>query len=345
MKAGITSYGFYIPQYRIRVADIAAVWGKNAHEIERGLCVMEKAVSTAAEDSLTMAYESSSIAMKNHSTPIGALFFGTESPVYAVNPSSTILGELLDIGNNYLAYDTQFACKAATGALISAIALVESKQIKSALVVASDKATGKPHDALEYTAASGSVSLIVGDTNPILLIEAWESFSSDTPDFWRREGIKYPSHGGRFTGKPSYFKHITGAVKALLSKTKSKPEDFTYAVFHMPNGKFPREVGKRLGFTSEQLKSSLIVDAIGNPYSASSPLGLAATLDKAKPSQKIFMVSYGSGAGSDAFMWKTTGNITQFQQKRKKMKRFVEDAVQVKTYIDYVTYLKQTHKI
>lgn len=333
MKTGITSYGFYVPQYRIRVADIAAVWGKNAHEIERGLCVMEKAVSTAAEDSLTMAYESSSIAMKNHTTPIGALFFGTESPVYAVNPSSTILGELLDIGNNYLAYDTQFACKAATGALISAVALVESKQIKSALVVASDKATGKPHDALEYTAASGSVSLIVGDTNPILLIEAWESFSSDTPDFWRREGIKYPSHGGRFTGKPSYFKHITGAVQALLSKTKSKPEDFTYAVFHMPNGKFPVQIASQLGFSAEQIKKSLIVSELGNSYTASALMGLVATLEYIKPGEKILFASYGSGAGSDAFIFTATPEL-------EKKRLLFSKKLKGKIYIDYPTYLK-----
>ena len=74
MKTGITSYGFYIPQYRIRVSEIASVWGKNSDEIERGLGVIEKSVSTAAEDSLTMAYESSSVAMKGHTLPIGALF-------------------------------------------------------------------------------------------------------------------------------------------------------------------------------------------------------------------------------------------------------------------------------
>ena len=333
MKTGITSYGFYIPQYRIRVADIAAVWGKNAPEIERGLAVMEKAVATAAEDSLTMAYESSSIAIKNHVTPIGALFFGTESPVYAVNPSSTILGELLDIGNNYLAYDTQFACKAATGAFISAIALVESKQIKSALVVASDKATGNPHDALEYTAASGSVSLIVGEKNPILSIEAWESFSSDTPDFWRREGLKYPSHGGRFTGKPSYFKHIIGSVKVILSKTRSKPEDFAYAVFHMPNGKFPVQVASQLGFSHEQIKRSLIVSELGNSYTASALMGLVATLEYVKPGEKILFASYGSGAGSDAFIFTATPEL-------EKKRLLFSKKLSEKIYIDYPTYLK-----
>ncbi len=333
MKTGIISYGFYIPQYRIRVADIARVWGKNATEIERSLGVVEKAVSTAAEDSLTMAYESSVIAMSNSTLPIGALFIGTESPVYAVNPSSTILGELLGIGNHYLAYDTQFACKAATGALISALALVESNQMTSALVVASDKATGKPHDALEYTAASGSVSLIVGNSNPILSVDAWESFSSDTPDFWRREGIKYPSHGGRFTGKPSYFKHIAGSVSALLSKTNHTPKDFAYAVFHMPNGKFPVQIARQLGFTDAQIQKSLIVSQLGNSYTASALMGLVATLEFAKPGDKILFASYGSGAGSDAFIFTATSEL------EKKRLPFATKLSE-KIYIDYPTYLK-----
>lgn len=333
MKTGITSYGFYIPQYRIRVTDIAQAWGKNTQEIERSLGVIEKAVSTGAEDSLTMAYESSCIAIKEHTEKIGALFFGTESPAYAVNPSSTILGELLDIGNNYLAYDTQFACKAATGALISALALVESKQIKSALVVASDKATGKPHDALEYTAASGSVSLIVGEKNPILTVDAWESYSSDTPDFWRREGIKYPSHGGRFTGKPSYFKHIIGSVNAIMAKSNTTPKDFDYAVFHMPNGKFPIQVASQLGFSYDQIKKSLIVSELGNSYTASALMGLVSTLEYVKAGEKILFASYGSGAGSDAFIFTATAEI-------EKKRLMFSKKLREKKYIDYPTYLK-----
>lgn len=333
MKSGIVSLGYYVPRQRIKVAEIAQVWGKRSNEIETGLGVVEKAVATAAEDSLTMAYESSSMALAFAKTKIELLLFGTESPPYAVNPASTILGELLGVGNRYLAYDTQFACKAATGALISALGMTESGSIRNALVVASDKATGKPHDALEYTAASGSVSIVAGTSDCIYSIEAWESFSSDTPDFWRREGIKYPSHGGRFTGKPSYFKHIQGSVSALLHKTGYKVDDFAYVVFHMPNGKFPVQVCKQLGFSYQQLAPSLVVKELGNSYTASALMGLVAVTDIARPGDRILFASYGSGAGSDAFIFKATPTIVN---RRPQFDR----VFQKKFYISYPEYLK-----
>ena len=128
------------------------------------------------------------------------------------------------------------------------------------------------------------------------------SYTSDTPDFWRRDGARYPSHFGRFTGEPAYFTHVIGEGKKLLAQSTLQPRDFTYCIFHMPNGKFPRVAAKKMGFTPEQLAPSLTVEHIGNAYSATALVGLAAVLDIAKPGEKIFFVSYGSGAGSDGFL-------------------------------------------
>ncbi|OGK18076.1 hypothetical protein A2866_03025 [Candidatus Roizmanbacteria bacterium RIFCSPHIGHO2_01_FULL_39_8] len=333
---GIVSYGFYVPQYRIKVEEIAGVWGKEPIHVLSSLGIEEKAVAAIDEDSLTMAFESVSMALssvKLKKDDIRAIFFGSETPPYVVNPASTILAEFLGIDHHYLASDTQFACKAATGAIITAASLVSSQFTSNALVIASDKANAKPHDPLEYTASSGSVSLLLGNKNIMLEIVAMSSFSSDTPDFWRREGIRYPSHGGRFTGKPSYFYHIQNSASDLLKKQHLKPSDFAYGIFHMPNGRFPREISTTLGFTKKQIEPSLVVRSLGNSYTASALMGLVSVLEVAKPNDLIFFASYGSGAGSDAFIFKVTQNI---KDKRQEFRKKIEN----KTYIDYQNYLK-----
>lgn len=342
---GIVSYGTYIPENRIRIADIAMAWKKNPAEVLAGLGVIEKSVPAQDEDAATIALEAARRALIDHPLDVDVLFVGSESHPYAVNPTSTIVGELLGIGNNYLAADLEFACKAGTAGMIAIAGLVAAGHAHNGMAIGSDTAQSKPHDVLEYTSAAGGVAFIIGKDNLVAKLLADTSYSSDTPDFWRRDGIRYPSHAGRFTGEPAYFAHVMGAARKLFDMTKTKPSDFNYCVFHMPNGKFPREVAKRLGFTPEQILPSLVVDVIGNPYSASSMMGLSAVLDIAKPGQKIFMVSYGSGAGSDAFLWEVTDEIKKTQDMRVKTKQTVKQQIEKKTYIDYIAYLKQTHKI
>jgi len=345
---GIVSYGTYIPSYRIKLSDIALAWKKDPQEVVGSLGIEEKSVPATDEDAVSIALEAafhSLMPFRGKATDIEALFVGSESHPYAVNPTSTIVGELLGAGHNYLAADMEFACKAGTAGMQTLAGLISAGQVRYGLAIGADTAQSKPHDALEYTSAAAGVAYLMGKEKLLAKLFAYTSYSSDTPDFWRRDGIRYPSHAGRFTGEPAYFAHVMGAATRLLTKTHMKPEDFDYCVFHMPNGKFPRGVARRLGFSKEQLSVSLTVDHIGNPYSASSMLGLAAVLDIAKPGEKIFMVSYGSGAGSDAFVWETTSLLPRVQQIRQKHHGLVTQQILQKQYVDYVGYLKQTHKI
>lgn len=342
---GILSYAAYIPKYRIKIEDICRVWGKKPEDVINTLGVFEKSVASIDEDAVTMAVDaaSSSLTRENAADNIDIVFVGSESHPYAVNPTSTIIGEMLGLGNNYLAADLEFACKAATAGMQTGIGLIEAGRYNSALVIGTDRAQSKPHDPLEYTASSASTAFVLGKGgNVIAEITEMSSFSSDTPDFWRRDGIKYPSHGGRFTGEPGYFKHVQGAAETLLKKSGNKPSDFTYCVFHMPNGKFPRRIAKNLGFTEKQLNPSLVVEKIGNPYSASSLIGLAAILDIAKPDELIFMISYGSGAGADGFIIEVTENILDYQERQRET---VKKQIEKKEYISYVQYLKMSGKI
>lgn len=331
---GIVSYGVYIPKNRIKPSQIAEAWGKEASGVEKSLGVFEKAVAAVDEDAVTLAVEATlnaTLPFDFDLSEIGAITVGSESHPYAVNPSATTVAGLLGLRENLLAVDLEFACKAGTSGIQLLSGLID-KDTKYVLAIGTDVAQAKPSDVLEYTAGSAAASIVLGKKNTIANLLDFTSFSSDTPDFWRRDTEKFPSHGGRFTGDPAYFNHVLGASKLLLQKTKLKPSDFAYAIFHMPNGKFPKEAAKRLGFTDEQIKPGFIVSQIGNPYSASSLVGLAATLDIAKPGQKIFMCSYGSGAGSDAFVFETTPLLTAFQ---KKNKLTVEHQIQNKKMIAY----------
>lgn len=343
MTSGIIGYGAYVPRYRITLTTIAKIWNKTPEEVAT-LGINEKAVSAFDEDTITMAYEASTRALAMAGievSKIESVLVGSESHPYAVTPSATILGEYLGVGNNYFAADFTFACKAATAALYATSGMIDAGQIRYGLVVGSDSAQAKPKDILEYTAGSGASAFIIGTkkSEVIATIETAASYSSFTPDFWRREHVRYPSHHGRFTGEPSYFTHVMHCAKTLLEKSKLKPADFTYCVFHMPNGKFPRAVAKRLGFSDEQLTPSLTVEKIGNAYSATAMLGLSAVLDVAKPEEKIFFVSYGSGAGSDGFIFETTSNLL----KKRKGSLPVMEQIANNTPLSYSQYLKNIH--
>jgi len=110
----------------------------------------------------------------------------------------------------------------------------------------------------------------------------------------------------------------------------------------MPNGKFPQEAGKRLGFTKEQMEVGWVVPWMGNTYSGSSPTGLAAILDVAKPNELIFMVSFGSGAGSDGFVFRVTEKVKEVQGRAPKVREMLDND---KIYLNYGQYAKFRKKI
>jgi hydroxymethylglutaryl-CoA synthase len=220
--------------------------------------------------------------------------------------------------------------------------LVGSGMADYAMAIGMDTAQGRPGDPLEYTAAAGGAAFVIGKAEDSLAtIEASYSFVTDTPDFFRRANQIYPEHGHRFTGEPAYFKHITSAGQAMLEATGTKPEDYAHVVFHQPNAKFPQSVGKMLGFTPEQIKTGLLVPVIGNTYSGSAIIGLTAILDIAQPGERIYMVSYGSGAGSDAMVIQVTDKI----EERRNLAPSTQNYVERRTEIDYAEYVRMRGKL
>jgi len=339
---GIISYGSYIPSSRLQTATLDVARGKQSGVTQLGTQLISKSVPQIDEDTTTLSVMSAGQALERGSfkkQAIGSVFIGSESHPYAVKPTGVTVAAALGLSSNIAVADLEFACKAGTQSLQVAVAYAKAGLHRYGLAIGSDTAQAAPGDALEYTAAAGSAAFVVGSTDILVEVLDMVSVASDVPDFWRAAGAPFPSHAGRFTGEPAYFDHITKSATQLLSKNKLLPSQIDYCVFHTPNAKFPRQIAKRLGFLKEQLEPSLLVETVGNTYSAASLLALSYLLDTIPANKTILLSSYGSGAGSDSFLLKTTPLLVK---KRKKWNTFVADQLQQTHSITYPEYLKNT---
>jgi hydroxymethylglutaryl-CoA synthase len=331
---GIVGYGTYTSRFRIK-----------ENRIERSVPFID-------EDAVTAAVEAGKIALIHSaidSSQVGKVYVGSESNPYAVKPIASKVAQVLKLGEEdedmqaVDAVDTEFACKAASSMYKDAASLVSypESDVKYAMVIGSDNSQaaprGCPGGELDAFVGYGGSAYIFGKTDVIAEIEGWYSVTSDTPDFWRRDGQPFPLHGGRFTGDPAYFKHVKKASTKLMEKFNLKAEDIDYFVTHQPNPRFPVKVAKQLGFKEDQYAISLKVNKFGNTYSGCSPIGLAAVLDVAQPESRILVTSYGSGAGADSYLFRTTKQIIE---KRNRQKINVNSQAENPfiEFVDYTTY-------
>ena len=336
-RPGIVGYGAYIPKYRIR------------NEGGGVLGVKERTLPFADEDTTTFSVEAGKRALIHaglNSGYVKKCFVGSESPTYAVKPVMATVSQVLELGEKHGGgffsggVDTQFACKAATDLFIDAAALVNFPAFggEYVMVIGSDNSQAAPGDALDHTVGAGAAAYIFGRRDVIATLDHYVAYTSDTPDFYRREGEKYPRHGGRFTGQPAYFKHVLTATRRVLEKAGLKPVDIDYAIGHSPNGVFPQRALSQLGFTQEQLEPGLVARRIGNLYSGSCPTSLAGVLDVALPGDRILMTAYGSGAGSDSYIFTVTEKILEKRGRAVPLMDQVESPY--REYVDYAFYRK-----
>lgn len=342
-KVGIIGYGAYVPRCRITAKEISHIW-RDGRDMD-SLPVEEISLPGPDEDVATMAIEATQNAVSRagiNAGEIRSVYVGSESHPYAAKTTGSIVAQALGIAPHTTAADFQFTCKSGTETMQAGFGLVGSGMANYSLGIGVDTAQARPRDELEYTAGAGAAAVVMGLADEaVAILQASYSYVTDTPDFFRRAYRKYPEHGNRFTGEPGYFHHIQKAVNTLLEGMGLKAEDFSAAVFHQPNVRFPQKIAQILGFKKDQIKTGLLSKMIGNAYSSSTILGFTAVLDEAKPGDRILLASYGSGAGSDAFCFTVTEKINSVKHKAPGTKTYIDRTFAV----DYITYARLKGKI
>lgn len=321
---GIISYGAYVPLWRLR-REVISRGGRG-----------EKSVASFDEDSLTMAVSAvnNSLAGMDREL-VDALFFASTTFPYKEKQGSSIVAAATDLRRNILTIDSANTLRGGTSSVKLAKDMVRAGSARNIAVVASDCRLGEPGSVFEQICGDGAGALVIGDTDVAVEIEGTYSVYNEMIDVWRADDDKFVrAWEDRFIQSQGYIKGIQGAVRALMKDHSMEPRDFAKAVIYAPDQKRVAELVAKLGFDPEKQLQDPLISAMGNTGTAYPLMLLIASLEDAKPGDRILWASYGDG--SDVLILKVAEAIENIRD-RKGMKKLLASKKDLGDYTAYLT--------
>jgi len=326
---GITSYGAYIPIYRLSRSELARAWGGGAASGERS-------VANWDEDSITMGVAATLDCLRgiDHKL-VDGLYFATTTSPFKESQCSTILTTATNMRRDVFTGDFANSLRSGTIALKAAIDAVKAGSAKRTLVVASDNRLGEPKSEYERLLGDGAAAIMVGDTDVAASIEGIYSHSDEIYDTWRTakdDAVKMWED--RFILTRGYELNLREAVSGITNKYGLQMQDFARVVYYAPDERRHREMARELGLDKGQAQEPMF-DRLGNTGCAFAMMMLVAALEEAKPGDKILFVNYGNGA--DAFILQVTEQIENIRDRRG-VKGYLASRMQLPNYESYIRF-------
>lgn len=292
---GIKSYGAYVPRYRL--GQETAGWGSSA----------EKAVANFDEDSVTMAVAAGRHCLAGiDPQTVDGLIFATTTPPYIEKQCASIIATALDLRRDIMTADVTGVLRAGTTAMKMAMDSVNGGSAKQVLVVASDTRLATPRGDMERNLGDGAAALLIGQDGVVASIEGIHSVSENMLDVWRSQGDSFiRSWEDRFVNEEGLERILVESAGGFMSKYGLTPKDFSKIAFYSPDARRHSQLGRRLGFSPEQLQDPFF-GKVGNTGAAYPLMLLAAALDGSSDGDLILIASYGDG--SDVLSFRASSN-------------------------------------
>ena len=290
---GIAAHGAYVPITRLPLS-LAA--GRPAKEGGA-----ERAVADYDEDAVTMAVTAAIDCLTGIAREsVDAVYFASTTYPLREKQGAALIAKALDLRRDVLTQDHAGSLRAGTAALESALHAVGSGALRSVLVVASDCRLGAPRGALEAKLGDGAVALLV-TADPAARFESSFSIADELQDVWRIEGESFThTWEDRFAIQEGYTPNLIAAVRGLLQKSGSSPEDFAKIALYAPDERSGGGVLRALGFKDQQIQDPLF-GRLGNTGTPFALMLFAHALETARPGDRLLVAAYGDGAHALAF--------------------------------------------
>ena len=302
--------------------------------------VEEKSVLGYDEDMLTLAAKAARRALETAGLAadrVTRFAFASTTPPYGEKLLASSLVANLGLPADAFVSDHTTSTRAGTEALLVAAEHLASNPSGQALVAVADAPLASLWDPLDHGLGAGAAAFVLTATPGIAELEGHASRVAEHfgERFRGREDDRLRDLGVRKFSESSFVSATTGAASALLKALDRSAAEYAHVVIQQPDARLPGAVAAALGLAEGALAAGLISKYLGDLGAASALVGLAAALDVASRNNRILVVSYGSGAGSDALAFRVVGDRRPAVGVRKESDR--------KEYVDYVQYAKLRH--
>ncbi|QNP74726.1 hydroxymethylglutaryl-CoA synthase [Streptomyces roseirectus] len=312
---GIHDLSFATTQYALTHATLAAHNGARVAKYHQGIGQYAMSVPAADEDVVTMAADAAAPVVARHGADrIRTVVFATESSVDQSKAAGVYVHSLLGLPSAARVVELKQACYSGTAALQFAAGLVHRDPAQQVLVIAADVSRYELGSAGEATQGAAAVAMLIGADPALVRIEEPSGvFTADIMDFWRPNYLTTALVDGR-ESISAYLQAVEGTWKDYTERGGRTLDEFSAFCYHQPFTKMAHKAHRHLlqhcGRTVDEAEVTRAVGLttaynaeIGNSYTASLYVGLAALLDHADDlsGRAVGFLSYGSGSVAEFF--------------------------------------------
>lgn len=317
IKVGIDRIAFYTSHYALDLASLAEARGVDSDKFSIGLGQQKMSVPPPGEDIVTMAANAGLRALHQVDvSSIELLLFATESGIDQSKAAGIYVHDLLGLPERCRVIELKQACYSATLAIQLALPFLRQHPDKKVLLIASDVARYGLGTPGESSQGCGAVAMVLSASPSILTFDSeYGVVTENVMDFWRPNYLDEAIVDGKYSSK-LYLNMLEKTWQQYHDLSGRDFAEHAYYCYHTPVPRLVEKAHQHLAKMSTGAKLSdqdLLKQIglpleyarnIGNSYTASLYIGLAATLDLAGEDltgKRIGFYSYGSGCVAEFF--------------------------------------------
>ena len=322
---GITSYATYIPW--LRLTPDTDGW---PHSFQRS-------VANFDEDAITMGVAAGKICLhKSDLSKIKALLFCSTSAPYAEKQNAAVIAAALNLPSHVLTVDLAGSIRSSTSAIYLALDMIQATPEESVLIISSDTRMGMARSSLDDSFGDGAAAILLGQEDPVAIIESKSSQTSILYDLWRDSSSSFVSQWeDRFVADNGVESLMIDSVQSILSAAKLDMSQIYKLAINAPNLRQANRIKRLLNATDSQLNTSLL-ELIGNTGCSMAIMELCLALDQiSEKDQYICLSCYGDGV--DSFLIKSTRAYNSRGKDRESTMLSINTGHPLSSYEEYAT--------